>query len=306
MSTDKLHLSGKTALVTGGSRGIGAACARLLAARGAAVVVTYSKSAEQAEKVVASITGSGGAAYAIKADAADADAARAGIAQAVEKLGGRLDILVNNAGIAEHGPVGVLPDTAFERMVDVNIRGVWHTTSAAVAHLGEDGRIVNIGSFFSERIPFPGASAYGMTKHAVAGMTKGWARDLAGRRITVNTVEPGPIETEANPDEGELVCPDQGRGATRPLRPAGRDRRSRRVPRLAGGGLHHRGAHPSGRRDARLTRRCGTKFAVGSVAGGANALGRCTTSSNDRTLLAKSADPLHRSPGAGARGFQPG
>ena len=203
MSTDKLHLSNKTALVTGGSRGIGAACARLLAARGAAVVVTYSKSAEQAEKVVASITGSGGTAYAIKADAADVDAARAGIAQAVEKLGGRLDILVNNAGIAEHGPVGVLTDTAFERMVDVNIRGVWHTTSAAVAHLGEGGRIVNIGSFFSERIPFPGASAYGMTKHAVAGMTKGWARDLAGRRITVNTVEPGPIETEANPDEGE-------------------------------------------------------------------------------------------------------
>lgn len=203
MSTDKLHLSNKTALVTGGSRGIGAACAKLLAARGAAVVVTYSKSAEQAEEVVASITGSGGTAYAIKADAADADAARDGIAQAVEKLGGRLDILVNNAGIAEHGPVGVLTDTAFERMVDVNIRGVWHTTSAAVAHLGEDGRIVNIGSFFSERIPFPGASAYGMTKHAVAGMTKGWARDLAGRRITVNTVEPGPIETEANPDEGE-------------------------------------------------------------------------------------------------------
>ena len=203
MSTDNLRLTGKTALVTGGSRGIGAACAHLLAARGATVIVTYSRSAEQANDVVVSIVGKGGVAFAIKADAADADAAKAGIVQAVEKLGGRLDILVNNAGIAEHGPVGVLPDAAFERMVDVNIRGVWHTTSAAVAYLGEDGRIINIGSFFSERIPFPGASAYGMTKHAVAGMTKGWARDLAGRRITVNTVEPGPIETDANPDAGE-------------------------------------------------------------------------------------------------------
>lgn len=203
MSTDKLNLIDKTAVVTGGSRGIGAACAKLLAARGAAVVVTYSKSAEQAEEVVSSILSSGGAAFAIKADAADANAAKAGISKAVEKLGGRLDILVNNAGIAAHGPIGVLSYGDFENMVDVNIRGLWHTTSAVIAQLSENGRIINIGSFFSERIPFPGASAYGMTKHAVAGMTKGWARDLAGRRITVNTVEPGPIETEANPDDGE-------------------------------------------------------------------------------------------------------
>ena len=148
-------------------------------------------------------TSGGGVAFAVRADAADAQAARTGVAEAVERLGRRLDILVNNAGVADHGPVGVLPDAAFERMVDVNIRGVWHTTAAAIAHLADDGRIINIGSFFSERVPFPGASAYGMTKHAVAGMTKGWARDLAGRRITVNTVEPGPIETDANPDEGE-------------------------------------------------------------------------------------------------------
>lgn len=203
MSTANLSLVGKTAIVTGGSRGIGAACARLLAARGAAVVVTYSSSAGQADEVVASITGSGGTAFGVNADAADADASKAGVALAVDKLGGRLDILINNAGIAEHGAIGELSDTAFDRMVNVNIRGVWHTTAAAAAHLRDDGRVVNIGSFFSERIPFPGASAYGMTKHAVAGMTKGWARDLAGRRITVNTVEPGPIETEANPDEGE-------------------------------------------------------------------------------------------------------
>lgn len=203
MSTETLNLAGKAALVTGGSRGIGAACARLLAARGAAVVVTYSKSAEQAEKVVAEIGEAGGAAFAVEADAADAGAARAGVAQAAKRLGGRLDILVNNAGISEHGPIGALPDAAFDRLVDVNIRGVWHTTAAAMAHLGDEGRIINIGSFFSERVPFPSASAYAMTKHAVAGMTKGWARDLAGRRITVNTVEPGAIETEANPDAGE-------------------------------------------------------------------------------------------------------
>ena len=203
MSTDSLLLTNKTALITGGGRGIGAACAKLLAARGAAVVVTYSKSAQQADDVVAAIIGCGGTAFAVKADAGDADAAKAGVGEAVEKLGGHLDILVNNAGIAEHGPIGELSDKAFDTMVDVNIRGVWHTTSTAVAHLGNDGRIINIGSFFSERVPFPDASGYAMTKHAVAGMTKGWARDLAGRGITVNTIQPGPIETDANPDQGE-------------------------------------------------------------------------------------------------------
>ena len=203
MSTENLSLAGKTALVTGGSRGIGAACAKLLAARGAAVVVTYSRSAEQAERITAEIVGSGGTAFAVQADAANGEAAKAGVTQAVDRLGGRLDILVNNAGIAEHGPIGALSDAAFDRMLDVNVRGVWHTTSAAIMHLGDGGRIINIGSFFSERVPTPGASAYGMTKHAVAGLTKGWARDLADRQITVNTVEPGPIETEANPDAGE-------------------------------------------------------------------------------------------------------
>ena len=203
MSTDTLLLTGKTAFVTGGGRGIGAACAMLLAARGAAVVVTYSKSAEQADAVVAAITGSGGTAFAVRADAGNAEAAKAGVAEGVAKLGGHIDILINNAGIAEHGPIGTLSDHDFDAMVNVNIRGVWHTTGAAIAHLRDDGRIVNIGSFFSERVPFPGASAYAMTKHAVAGLTRGWARDLAGRRITVNTVEPGPIETDANPDEGE-------------------------------------------------------------------------------------------------------
>lgn len=206
MTIENFSLTGKTALVTGGSRGIGAACAKLLAARGATVVVTYSKSADRADAVVAEIAAAGGKAFAVKADAGDADAVKAGVAQAIDRLGGSLDILVNNAGIAEHGPIGMISDAAFEKQLDVNVRGVWHTTYAAVPHFRDGGRIINIGSFFSERVPSPGVSAYGMTKHAVVGMTKGWARDLAARQITVNTVEPGSIETEANPDEGDRAA----------------------------------------------------------------------------------------------------
>ena len=203
MNTDKFDLTGKMALVTGGSRGIGAACAKLIAARGATVVVTYSKSGGQADSVVAEIVAAGGKAFGVQADAGNADAVKAGVAQAIDRLGGSLDILVNNAGIADHGPIGMVADDVFERLLDVNVRGVWYTTAAAVSHLRNGGRIINIGSFFSERAPMPGVSAYAMTKHAVVGLTKGWARDLAPRQITVNTVEPGSIETEANPDAGE-------------------------------------------------------------------------------------------------------
>ena len=203
MNTDSLSLAGRRALITGGSRGIGAACAKLLAERGAAVAITYSSSPDRADAVVREISATGGTAFAMVADAGDAEAVRTGVAQAVERLGGNLDILVNNAGIAEHAPFGALSDKAFERQLDINVRGVWHTTIAAVKAMRDDGRVINIGSFFSERAPAPGTSAYAMTKHAVAGLTKGWARDLAPRRITVNTVEPGPIETEANPDDGD-------------------------------------------------------------------------------------------------------
>ncbi|WP_097462128.1 SDR family oxidoreductase [Mangrovitalea sediminis] len=203
MTSHILDLTGKTALVTGGSRGIGAACVSLLAERGATVAFTYAKSAEQAEEVVARAAAFGGKAIAISADLADPMKAVAGVEKAVDALGGRLDILVNNAGVAEHGSIGALANDTLERQLDINVRGVWYTTTTAVAVLADGGRIINIGSFFSERVPFPGSSAYGMTKHAVAGMTKGWARDLAARKITVNTVEPGPIATDANPEEGE-------------------------------------------------------------------------------------------------------
>ncbi|MCE6076740.1 SDR family NAD(P)-dependent oxidoreductase [Agrobacterium vitis] len=202
MTTEIFSLAGKTALVTGGSRGIGAACVRLLAQRGARVAFTHSKSAERAEALINEIVAGGGAAFAIKADAGDVNAVRAGVAQALDQLGGHLDILVNNAGIAEHGPIGLVEDATFERQMDINVRGIWYTTSAVVSAMRDGGRIVNIGSFFSERVPTPGASSYGMTKHAVVGMTRGWARDLAAGQITVNTVEPGSIATEANPDEG--------------------------------------------------------------------------------------------------------
>lgn len=206
MNADIFSLANKTALVTGGSRGIGAACAKLLGERGATVAITYSRSAERAEALVAEIERAGGTAYAVAADAGSAVAAKAGVAQALDQLGGQLDILINNAGVAEHGPLGLLEDSTFERQLDVNVRGVWYTTAAAVASIRDGGRIINIGSFFSERAPAPGTSAYAMTKHAVAGLSKGWARDLAGRQITVNTVEPGSIETEANPDEGERAA----------------------------------------------------------------------------------------------------
>ncbi|MEX6508144.1 3-oxoacyl-ACP reductase family protein [Jiella sp. M17.18] len=200
--THGMDFHGKTALVTGGSRGIGAAIARTLAARGASVAITYSSSRGSAEAVVRDIETAGGTAFAIEADLADARSAASGAKSAVETLGARLHILVNNAGVALHGPLGTLSDDEFERNLDVNVRGLWHTTSAIVDLLADEGRIVNIGSFFSERVPFPGSSAYGMSKHAVTGMTRGWARDLAPRGITVNSVEPGPIATETNPEEG--------------------------------------------------------------------------------------------------------
>ncbi|MEM7807434.1 MAG: SDR family oxidoreductase [Planctomycetota bacterium] len=195
-----LDLSGKNVLITGGSRGIGAASAELLTQRGAKVAVTYGKSADEAKKLAEKIGG-----FAIQADAADADAAASSVEQAVAKLGGKLDILINNAGVFMMGPVGEFGREDFDRQLDVNVRGVWFTTSAAIPHLNDNGRIINIGSVVGERIPFPGASAYGMTKHAVAGFTKGWARDLAGRGITTNVVEPGPIDTEMNPADGPMA-----------------------------------------------------------------------------------------------------
>ena len=208
MSTQSLSLDGKIALVTGGSRGIGRAVVKLLAARGAAVALTYGKSADAADDLVKEVERAGGRALAVRANAADKAAVGAAVERAVGEFG-RLDILVNNAGVAKAGTLAEMADEDFEWLLDVNVRGVWHTTKAALAHLNDGGRVVIVGSAVGERIPFPGSSAYGMTKHAVVGLTKGWARDLAGRKITVNAVEPGPIDTDLNPDTPDNAGAEQ-------------------------------------------------------------------------------------------------
>jgi 3-oxoacyl-[acyl-carrier protein] reductase len=196
-------LAGKVALVTGASRGIGAAIARRLAADGAAVAVTYAGGRAKAEDVVRAIESGGGQAIAVQADSADPAAVRAAVARTVAELG-RLDILVNNAGIVVAKPIGDYPLEDFDRMVAVNVRGVFVATQEALRHMGAGGRIVMIGSINSDWMPFAGGSVYALTKGAVASFTRGLARDLGPRGITVNNVQPGPVDTDMNPSDGEL------------------------------------------------------------------------------------------------------
>jgi 3-oxoacyl-[acyl-carrier protein] reductase len=202
-------LEGKVAFVTGGSRGIGAAIAKRLATKGAAVAVTYASGKEKADEVVAAIEGEGGRALALRADAADADAIRGAIAETVRTFG-RLDVLVNNAGLAIVHPIEEFPLEEFDRLVAVNVRAVFVAAQEAARHMGAGGRIITIGSVNGDRINFAGGSVYAMTKAAVAGLTRGLARDLGPRGITVNTVQPGPVETDMNPSDGpfaSLVMP---------------------------------------------------------------------------------------------------
>ncbi|MGE2690586.1 3-oxoacyl-ACP reductase family protein [Mycolicibacterium pulveris] len=194
-------LTGRRALVTGGSRGIGAATVRRLAGDGAAVAFTYSASAAEAEKLVAEVAEHGGRAVAIRADAADPAQVTAAVEQAVAELGG-LDVLVNNAAVAHMAPIDEFPAEQFDRLMAVNIGGMYWAVRTAVKHLGEGARIINIGSINADQIPTAGFSVYGMTKGAVASFTRGLARDLGPRGITVNNVQPGPIDTDANPDNG--------------------------------------------------------------------------------------------------------
>ncbi|QFY61255.1 3-oxoacyl-ACP reductase FabG [Rhizobium grahamii] len=189
----------KVAIVTGGSRGIGAAIVRRLAADGAAVAFTYANSSEKADAIVAEIEGSGGKALAIKADSADAAALRKAIDRAVDHFGA-LDILVNNAGILLLNKLEDFPLEDFDRMFAVNVRAVFAGTQAAARHMHEGGRIITIGSVVADRSGFPTSSVYSMTKGAVAAMTRGLARDLGPRGITVNTIQPGPTETDMNSD----------------------------------------------------------------------------------------------------------
>ncbi len=197
-------LQGRRALVTGASRGIGAEIVRRLAADGAAVAFTYGRSAEEAEKLVAEVTAGGGTAVAIQADSADAEAVAKSVDDAAAQLGG-LDILVNNAGVAVIGDVESLSLEDFDRQLAINVRAVFVASQRAIPHLGNGGRIINIGSINADRVPGPGLASYAMTKAAVAGLTRGLARDLGPRGITVNNVQPGPVNTDMNPDEGEFA-----------------------------------------------------------------------------------------------------
>ncbi|MHB8519958.1 MAG: 3-oxoacyl-ACP reductase family protein [Limisphaerales bacterium] len=197
-------LAGKVALVTGGSRSIGAAIAKRLAADGAAVALTYRASPAKADEVVRGIEAAGGKALAIKADAADPEAVRLAVAKTVGTFGG-IDILVNNAGVAAIAPIEQFPLEDFEKLIAVNVRGLFVATQEAARHLREGGRIIHLGSTNSERMPFVGGSVYALTKGAVAGFTKGLARDLGPRGITVNNVQPGPIDTDMNPADTDFA-----------------------------------------------------------------------------------------------------
>ncbi len=197
-------LTGKVALVTGGSRGIGAAIARRLAQEGAAVAITYARSAEKASALVDAITAEGGKAMAIPADNNDATAVEAAIARVVAAHG-RLDILVNNAGIFEVGGISELTLEDFDRTIAINVRAVVAATRAAAAHLPEGGRIITIGSNLAERVPWPGISLYALSKAALVGFTKGVARDLGAKGIAVTIVHPGSTNTDMNPVDGETA-----------------------------------------------------------------------------------------------------
>jgi len=199
------NLQGRRALVTGASRGIGAEIVRRLAADGASVAFTYGRSSAEAEKLVAEVTADGGKVVSLQADSADAEQVAKSVDDAVAQLGG-LDVLVNNAGVAVLRDVESLRLDEFDRQLAINVRAVFVAVQRAVPHLGSDGRIINIGSINADRVPAPGLAAYAMTKAAVAGLTRGLARELGPRGITVNNVQPGPIATDMNPDEGEFAA----------------------------------------------------------------------------------------------------
>ncbi|GJE72730.1 SDR family oxidoreductase [Methylorubrum podarium] len=195
------ELAGKRALVTGASRGIGAAIALALAERGADVAITYERSADRAAEVVRAIEARGRRGLAIQADSADAAAVKRSVDAVAAELGG-LDILVNNAGIARGGSVAEMPLADIDALLAVNVRSVVLASQAAIPHLREGGRIISIGSCLGERVPFPGVTVYSMTKSALLSFTRGLAREVGPQGITVNLVQPGSTDTDMNPADG--------------------------------------------------------------------------------------------------------
>ena len=202
------NLEAKVALITGGSRGIGAAIAKRLAADGANVAITYTKGADAAAAVVKEIERAGRKAIAIQADAADADAVNAAVEKTVTTFG-RLDILVNNAGTAVPKRFEETTLEELDRLIAINIRGVFVATQAALKHMKSGGRIISIGSAVGERALTPGLVPYSATKGAVKMFTQGLSREVASRGITVNNVQPGPIDTDTNPATGEWAVPQK-------------------------------------------------------------------------------------------------
>jgi 3-oxoacyl-[acyl-carrier protein] reductase len=199
-------LTGKVALVTGGSRGIGAATARALAAEGAHVAISYGASAAAAEALAAELSASGVTARTYQADQADSAAVEALVKQVAAEFG-QLDILANNAGIYVQGGLGdpAFDGAAIERQYAINLFGVLTAIRTAATVLADNGRIITIGSALGSRVPFPGIADYAATKAAVAGFTRGAARDLAPRGITVNVLQPGSIDTDMNPADSEYA-----------------------------------------------------------------------------------------------------
>ena len=202
------RLEGKIALITGGSRGIGAGIAKRLAADGANIAITYTKGATAASSIVKEIESTGRKAVAIRADAADPEAVKAAVEKTVATLG-RLDVLVNNAGTAIPKAFEEATLEELDRVIDINVRGTFVATQAALKHMNEGVRIINIGSCVGERMMTPGLVSYSATKGAVKMFTQGLSREVGRRGITVNNIQPGPIDTDLNPAAGDWAVPQK-------------------------------------------------------------------------------------------------